>query len=259
MTPSSFVWVGAPLSSPSAFLAAAGVYLALVFGLPHVVPKEGLGLRKLTAAHNVILCLWSLAMLFGCAWEVTARARREGTLGWFFCEDPSAVAKGPLYFWSYVYYVSKFYELLDTVLSRLNRARMPFPALHIFHHSCVLLMAWLWLEYAQTLQFGGLLFNTLVHVVMYYYYALKSLGLKVWWKKYITQLQIVQFVSSIVLLAVTLYKYSFSEEGCAGMGPLAANLMFNATLLVQFVGVARTNRGGAGGGGKGSRGTDRRS
>ena len=31
-------------------------------------------------------------------------------------------------------------------------------------------MAWFWLEYAQSLQFIGLLFNTSVHVVMYYYY-----------------------------------------------------------------------------------------
>lgn len=42
------------------------------------------------------------------------------------------------------------------------------------------------------------LLNCLVHVVMYSYYALAALGPAVrrhlWWKRYITQLQLVQFV-----------------------------------------------------------------
>ena len=28
--------------------------------------------------------------------------------------------QGPLYFWSYIYYLSKYYELLDTVLLALK-------------------------------------------------------------------------------------------------------------------------------------------
>ena len=59
-------------------------------------------------------------------------------------------------------------------------------------HTQVLLMAWFWLEYAQSLQFIGLLFNTSVHVVMYYYYFRRVLGWPVWWKRYVTTFQIVQ-------------------------------------------------------------------
>ena len=44
----------------------------------------------------------------------------------------------------------------------------------------------------------GALFNTFVHVVMYTYYFLASLGPQyrrfIWWKKYLTHLQIAQFV-----------------------------------------------------------------
>ena len=53
-------------------------------------------------------------------------------------------------------------------------------------------MAWFWLEYVQSLQFIGLLFNTSVHVVMYYYYFRRVLGWPVWWKRYVTTFQIVQ-------------------------------------------------------------------
>ena len=42
------------------------------------------------------------------------------------------------------------------------------------------------------------LFNTAIHVFMYSYYTLASFGPEMqkylWWKKYITQLQILQFV-----------------------------------------------------------------
>jgi len=36
--------------------------------------------------------------------------------------------------------------------------------------------------------------NCVVHIFMYYYYCLRSVGRVVWWRKYITQMQLVQFV-----------------------------------------------------------------
>lgn len=48
----------------------------------------------------------------------------------------------------------------------------------------------------------GLLFNTLVHVFMYWYYFASVLGWNVWFKKYITTMQIVQFVASFMITAV---------------------------------------------------------
>ena len=230
-----FEWTDAPLSSPQAVGTAAAAYLGLALGLPYVVPKPGLGLRVTTACHNALLCAWSLVMFVGCLYEVVRRTRTEGDVAWMFCENPTTPASGRLFFWSYVYYISKFYELLDTVLVRLNRARMPFPRLHIFHHSGVLLMVWMWLEYSQTLQFIGLLFNTLVHVFMYYYYTQRTLGVHLWWKRYITRLQIVQFLTGFASLAVTLWY--MTDRHCAGAWPLAFNLAFNAALLVQFLGV----------------------
>ena len=44
------------------------------------------------------------------------------------------------------------------------------------------------------------LINTLVHVFMYYYFAIAALGKTVWWKKHLTAGQLVQFVSINSLL-----------------------------------------------------------
>lgn len=233
-TMENFAWQDAPLRNIQVPATAAAVYLVLVALLPRGLLKGRLD--SVVATHNMILCIWSLVMFAGCLFEVSVRVRAEG-VDWFFCELPATRSRGPLFFWSYLYYLSKFYELLDTVLSILNGSSLPFPRLHIFHHSCVLLMAWNWLEYSQTLQFGGLLFNTLVHVVMYYYYARKSLRLPTPWKRWVTRMQIVQFACSFILVCVTGSHLMRAE--CAGQGALLFNFAFNATLIVQFVGVLK--------------------
>ncbi|MCO5560317.1 hypothetical protein L7F22_013929 [Adiantum nelumboides] len=76
-----------------------------------------------------------------------------------FCFHPGTEASGPVFFWSYVFYLSKFYELLDTFIMILKRRPLTF--LHVFHHAIVVFF---WLQYAQSLQIIALLTITLVHM-----------------------------------------------------------------------------------------------
>ena len=68
------------------------------------------------------------------------------------------------------------------------------------------------------------------------------MGWPVWWKRFVTQFQIIQFGTSLVLFAVTLRRYA-SGEVCAGGYALLFNLLFNVTLLYQFVGVLAPKKG----------------
>merc|ERR1712151_706239 len=106
------------------------------------------------AAHNLILCVGSLVMAVGTLVEVVQRSSvEEPSVRWLFCESTTTQPSGPLWFWSYIYYLSKYYELLDTVLQLLAKGRPPpHFFLHVYHHAVVLLMAWNWLAYVQTLQ-----------------------------------------------------------------------------------------------------------
>lgn len=248
MSPSSFYarfrWQDAyashwacPAVGVSCYLGLLGV--ALVLGWP----AKPIELRRLTVFHNLFLSFLSLVMFVGTSVELFRRAAQTGDATWFFCEEAAGQAEGPLYFWSYVYYLSKYYEMLDTALVVLQKSRVPHFKLQVYHHAAVVPMAWLWCQQRQSLQWGGLLFNTLVHVVMYQYYAWRVLGWPTPWKRWITKLQITQFATSFILLGITLCIWLRREHGssCAGMTALLYNCIFNATLLLQFIGVDKNN------------------
>ena len=235
----NFDWSTAPLRDISAPITAGAVYVAVVLSLHFWMKRRGRGFDTtyVQAAHNLVLCVGSLAMALGTLLEVARRASAdEEGARWLFCERAATAPAGALWFWSYVYYLSKYYELLDTVLQLFKGRPPPHFFLHVYHHAVVLLMAWNWLEYVQTLQHIALLFNTSVHVVMYYYYFRRVLGWPVWWKRYVTQFQLVQFGSSAACGLVTLALVARGAE-CAGMRALLFNFAFNMTLMYQFFGV----------------------
>jgi hypothetical protein len=66
---------------------------------------------------------------------------------------------------------------LDTVILVLKKKQLIF--LHVYHHTIVLPMSFLWLDAHMIFHAFGLVFNTSIHVIMYYYYGRSALGRKV--------------------------------------------------------------------------------
>ena len=242
----NFDWSTAPLRDITAPLTAGAVYVAVVLLLHFWMKRRGRGFDTtyVQAAHNLVLCVGSLAMALGTLLEVYRRASSDAEgARWLFCERASTAPTGALWFWSYVYYLSKYYELLDTFLPMIIKGRPPNHfGLHVFHHACVLVMAWGYVEYRQTLCFGGLVANTFVHVWMYYYYFRAALKLETPWKAWVTRLQILQFSVSFLLLMVTLSGRYGDLGTCSGLKAMFGNVAFNAVLLLLFVGVLRAPR-----------------
>jgi hypothetical protein len=228
--PSAFVWQPGvtPGSNAAVALTTAAIYVVLALAgraAPWArAPRLAAGFKPL---HNLVLSVGSAVMFAG-----ALSAGYERGLGeWLFCLPQGETARGALYFWSYVYYLSKFYELLDTALIVLSDK--PLSALHVWHHAVVILMSWLWLEHAQSLQLIAMLTNTGVHVIMYSYYFLTSVGIRPPWKKLVTNIQIVQFVFSFAV-SMPLVWMQLNGGGCQGFGAWGFNAAFNATLLVLF-------------------------
>ncbi|MED6119517.1 hypothetical protein PIB30_012709 [Stylosanthes scabra] len=147
-----------PFSSTMFLSAAVLSYLSLtlILSLLPLPPLSPNLLKPLTALHNLILLILSLAMSLGCALTVLSHSPH---LNWAICFPPNTRPNGPLFFWAYIFYLSKILEFLDTLFIVLSRSFARLTFLHVYHHATVLVMCYLWLHTSQ-------LFNLHSHVVL---------------------------------------------------------------------------------------------
>uniref|UniRef100_A0A8D8SG94 Elongation of very long chain fatty acids protein n=4 Tax=Cacopsylla melanoneura TaxID=428564 RepID=A0A8D8SG94_9HEMI len=102
----------------------------------------------------------------------------------------------------WLYYMAKIIDLLDTVFFVLRKKFKQASFLHVYHHTGMILAGLIGTRYVtggHSVSLGAV--NSTVHVIMYTYYLLSSFDKKFTeakWKKYITQLQMLQFISLIV-------------------------------------------------------------
>ncbi|KAL1464750.1 hypothetical protein WDU94_004368 [Cyamophila willieti] len=101
------------------------------------------------------------------------------------------------------YFISKFSEFSDTFFFVMRKKQNQVSTLHVIHHGVMPMSVWFGVKFTPGghSTFFGLL-NTFVHIVMYAYYFLAALGPHMtkylWWKKYLTSLQLIQFVLIMV-------------------------------------------------------------
>ncbi|XP_020499396.1 elongation of very long chain fatty acids protein 1a [Labrus bergylta] len=128
---------------------------------------------------------------------------------------------------SWLFFFSKYIELIDTVFFVLRKKQSQITFLHVFHHS---FMPWTWWWGITLTPAGGMgcfhaMVNAVVHVIMYFYYGLSAAGPRfqkyLWWKKYMTAIQLTQFV----LVSVHISQYYFMEK-CDYQVPLWIHLIW---------------------------------
>ncbi|XP_070492897.1 very long chain fatty acid elongase 4-like [Chironomus tepperi] len=102
------------------------------------------------------------------------------------------------------YYISKIVEFSDTLFFILRKKNSQLSFLHIYHHSSIFFLCWIvmkWFPSGSVV--SALILNSFVHVVMYTYYGLSAFGNRVkkylWWKKYLTAIQIIQFLIALYI------------------------------------------------------------
>jgi len=104
----------------------------------------------------------------------------------------------------WLFYISKVWDFWDTIFIVLGKKWRQLSFLHVYHHTTIFLFYWL---NANVFYDGDIYLtialNGFIHTVMYTYYFIcmhtkdKETGksIPIWWKSYLTLLQLVQFVT----------------------------------------------------------------
>lgn len=180
-----------PLLSPVWLALTIVSYVGLVLGTPPLLRL--LGLRPLKA--QALKCVYNFVVSVGSAALCVALLREYfGSELRFICNSGPA----PEYLATllYLFHVSKFAEVCDTLLLLLSHKEAGF--FHVYHHATIVMVTW------DVTRDGGsdgyfiAAFNTFVHGWMYGYYALASVRWPCPWKPLLTQLQMAQQFSFLV-------------------------------------------------------------
>ncbi|KAK9871707.1 hypothetical protein WA026_014159 [Henosepilachna vigintioctopunctata] len=112
---------------------------------------------------------------------------------------------------AYLYFIVKIIDLFDTVFFILRKRERQVTFLHVYHHFGMIFLSWAGTKFlpgGHSLFVG--LFNIIVHMVMYFYYLISAWDSKykrsLWWKKHITQLQLLQFGAVFIMFSSLLFQ-----------------------------------------------------
>ena len=194
---------------PIITVLAAYLYVVKVWGPRWMQSRPPFRIEGAMILYNVVMVLLS-------AWFFVEGGRLTYLPGGSYnlvCEPvdysrrPAAMRILTVGWW---FLLLKLVELLDTVFFVLRKKSSHVSVLHVTHHSLVAWGVWIGLKFGG----GGHssffpLLNCAVHMLMYSYYCLAALGPRVrrflWWKRYLTILQMVQFVVALVHACLPLF------------------------------------------------------
>lgn len=225
-------WILMKSQTPTLIMSLAYILVSTWLGpklMENRKPFEGL--RPFMVAYNafqVVFCTWLVFEL--------------GMGGWFgfysfrcqacdFSDDPRATRMLHATYW---YYFSKLIDFLDTIFFVLRKKYSMISLLHVSHHALMPACAWNGVRF----QPGGhitllCILNSFIHVVMYGYYLLAAMGPRVrpylWWKKYLTTMQMIQFV----IIFVHSFQMLFID--CPGVPKAASQLVMGHSLLLLLL------------------------
>ncbi|KAM0251125.1 hypothetical protein ACHAQJ_008331 [Trichoderma viride] len=108
--------------------------------------------------------------------------------------EPGRMWNEGLDYYGWIFYLSKFYEVLDTFII-LAKGKYS-STLQTYHHAGAMMCMWAGMRYMAIPIWIFCLFNSFIHALMYTYYTLSAFSIKIptVMKRSLTSMQITQFV-----------------------------------------------------------------
>eukprot|EP01125_Pyxidicula_operculata_P005918 TRINITY_DN2068_c0_g1_i2.p1 TRINITY_DN2068_c0_g1~~TRINITY_DN2068_c0_g1_i2.p1 ORF type:complete len:274 (+),score=46.02 TRINITY_DN2068_c0_g1_i2:834-1655(+) len=222
------------------FICSAG-YLILISVLSFLMRLRGSPLpqfilKPLSMIHNFVMCAYSAYAMVGTTIVLYNNWKSAGFDPLVPICDPDRIMKVDMDYWMYTFYLSKFWEYIDTVLL-IFRNKPVFPPsnpqyfLHVFHHSVTASIVWFAWRVPFSAAWIGPFTNSFVHTLMYGYYLLTDLGMdRRWGGVLITPVQILQF---IVCMMSVMYD-TFNLQKCKADGYAIAWMLFTYSVFLYF-------------------------
>lgn len=211
------------------------IYLTFVLclGPLYMRNRKPFGLRWTMRAYNLLNLLFNL-------YNVKLQCDLTSNLKTYFtCESLEPLKSKYENFQGELLFYSRVIDLLDTVFFVLRKKDRQINFLHVYHHTIVPLTIWIG-AYMSMRPYSSVVLhmNSTIHVIMYSYYFLASfpsLTPYLWWKKYITRIQIAQFIILFVYLIIScplMTRYCDQEFP---YGPYYVNVITSLKFFALFV------------------------
>lgn len=146
--------------------------------------------------------VYNLTQMFLCGYmsieSLMLKYRNNYTLFPVDKHNPFNAVAPPLANLLWLFYISKALDFVDTFTIVLQKRWNQLSFLHVYHHSSIFLFYWLLLRRGYDGDiFLTITLNGAIHAIMYTYYFVSMHTKDIWWKKYLTQMQMVQFCTMI--------------------------------------------------------------
>eukprot|EP00752_Nemacystus_decipiens_P010720 g9543.t1 len=227
-------WLWLRRNSPWLPILICAVYLLFCYLGPKVMAKrKAMDLRGPLVAWNFALSAFSFMGMIRTVPHLIHILSIYG-FKYTICAKPTMwYGSGAVGCWTQLFVLSKIPELGDTIFVVLRKKPLIF--LHWYHHVTVLLYCW-HSYYEQTTY--GLYFITMnftVHAVMYLYYGLAGMKIRLCKPQYITTIQISQMVVGVGVCVAGGYYISKGETKYISMPNFQAGVVMYFSYMMLFL------------------------
>ncbi|KAF5299589.1 hypothetical protein FQR65_LT09394 [Abscondita terminalis] len=225
------------MDSPLPLLSILIMYLyAIYFYLPnYMLNRKPYQLKTTLLAYNLFQILVCFILIYGISTSGWTTHYTFGCQEADFSNDKMSLRMAKYVWWTLIL---KIIELLETVMFVLRKKNNQVSPLHVYHHVSTVVYVWLGVKYyAGGMATFSIIINSFVHIIMYTYYMLSSLGPKVQnkiakIKSKITAIQIVQ------LLLIVLHTMQILSPSCNIPNIMVymfiPNVIINLVLFLKF-------------------------